>query len=118
MDEIYQAFTAGSMTVPEDEFCVFGVVFAHLNQADALEQVYAETTRLAASEPGTLQYCIARDPDNREAFHFYERYAGRAAFEAHNTQPIIVKLLGEGKLIKEVRFKFVKPIAAAKVPVA
>ncbi|KAM7196865.1 hypothetical protein V8F20_006832 [Naviculisporaceae sp. PSN 640] len=116
MDEIYQTFTPGSMPpVPEDEFCVFGIVFAHPNQADALEEVYAETTRLAASEPGTLQYCIARDPDNRDASHFYERYTGRVAFEAHNSQPVIVQLLGEGKLIREVKFKFVKPVGAAKV---
>ena len=62
-----------------------------------------------------IYYSIARDPDNRDAFHFYERYTGREAFKTHNSQPIIVKLLNEDKYIKGVRYKFVKAIKAAGV---
>lgn len=76
--------------------------------------MYAETTRLAASEPGTIYYCISRDPDDRAVFHFYERYNGRAAFEAHNAQPIIKKLI-QDKLFKGVKAKFVEPIKPASL---
>jgi quinol monooxygenase YgiN len=118
---------AGMPPVPEGEFCVFGIVssidalnnshlpvqvYAYPEHADALEAVYAETTRLAASEPGTIYYCISRDPDDRTVFHFFERYAGRAAFEEHNAQPIIKKLI-QDKLFKGVKAKFVEAIEPA-----
>lgn len=74
--------------------------------------MYAETTRIAASEPGSLYYCISRDPDDRTVFHFFERYTGRAAFEEHNTQPIIKKLI-QDKLFKGVKAKFVEAIKPA-----
>ncbi|KAK3309282.1 uncharacterized protein B0T15DRAFT_491804 [Chaetomium strumarium] len=96
--------------IPEDEFCVFGCVYAHPAHANALEQVYALTTHLAASEPGILHYCVARDEEDRNMFHFFERYAGRKAFEEHNKQPVIVKLLNEDGYIKSVEAKFVKAI--------
>lgn len=43
-----------------EDFVVYGTVHAHPEHADALEAVYAETTRLAQREPGTLYYCICR----------------------------------------------------------
>ena len=95
--------------IPEDEFCVFGTVYAYPEHADALEAVYAETTRLAASEPGSIYYCIARDGDDPTIFHFFERYKGRKAFEDHNNQPIIQELM-EDKLMKGVKAKFVQAI--------
>lgn len=113
--------------VPEGEFCVYGIVgfpyssdyprsrrqvYAYPEHADALEAVYAETTRLAASEPGTVYYCISRDPDDRTVFHFFERYTGRAAFDEHNAQPIIKKLI-QDKLFKGVKAKFVEAIKPA-----
>jgi quinol monooxygenase YgiN len=88
-------------------------VYAYPEHADALEAVYAETTRLAASEPGIIYYCISRDGDDPTAFHFFERYTGRAAFEEHNSQPIIKKLI-EDKLFKGVKAKFVEAIKPAK----
>lgn len=33
--------------IPKDEFCVFGIVYASPEHADALKAVYAKTTRLA-----------------------------------------------------------------------
>lgn len=87
-------------------------VYAHSEHADALEAVYAETTRLAASEPGSIYYCICRDGDDPTVFHFFERYTGRLAFEEHNNQPIIRKLL-QDNLIKGVKAKFVEAIKPA-----
>ena len=43
-------------------------------------------------------------------FQFFERYKDRKAFEEHNSQPIIQKLLNEDKYIKNVTAKFMKPI--------
>ncbi|KAK0611866.1 hypothetical protein B0T14DRAFT_531181 [Immersiella caudata] len=85
-------------------------VYAHPQHADALEQVYALTTHLAASEPGIIHYCIARDGDDPNMFHFFERYTGREAFEAHNKQPVIVKLLTVDGYIDRVEAKLVKAV--------
>ncbi|KAI0128321.1 hypothetical protein BJ170DRAFT_682118 [Xylariales sp. AK1849] len=99
--------------IPEDEFCVYGTVYCHAENADALEAVYAETTRLAQSESGIIYYCIARDGDDPTIFHFFERYTGRKAFEEHNQQPIIQKLLKVDKYIERVEAKFAKAIISA-----
>lgn len=99
--------------IPESEFVVFGTVYAHPEHADALEAVYAQTTRNAQSEPGTIYYCLCRDGDDPNIFHFFERYAGREAFEAHNDQPIIRKLMAD-KFIRGVKAKFMKAIAPAE----
>ncbi|RMX75447.1 hypothetical protein D0869_11615 [Hortaea werneckii] len=93
------------LEVPEDEFCIH----AHPEHSDALEAVYAQTNQLAKSEPGTLQYCISRDPDDPTLFHMFEHYAGREAFERHNAQPIIQKLI-QDQLFKGVKAVIVKPI--------
>ena len=98
--------------LPKDEFCIFGTVYAYPQHADALEAVYAETTRLSSSEPGTIYYCLARDGDDRTVFHFFERYSGEKAFHEHNAQPIIEKLMAD-KYIRGVKAKFVKPIKPA-----
>jgi quinol monooxygenase YgiN len=84
-------------------------VHAHPEHADALEAVYAETTRLSASEPGIIYYCLCRDGDDRNAFHFFERYTGRKAFEEHNNTPTVKKLIADG-LMRGVKAKFVEPI--------
>jgi len=89
-------------------------VYEFPENADALEAVYAETTRLAASEEGILYYCISRDGQDRNVFHFFERYTGRKAFETHNSQAIIKKLLHEDRYIRDVKAVFVKPIACGK----
>lgn len=96
-------------SVPEDEFCIFGTVHAYPEHADALEAVYAETTRLAQSEPGTIYYCLARDAQDPTTFHFFERYKGKKAFGEHNAQPIIQKLMAD-QFIKGVKAKFMKPV--------
>ncbi|KAJ5246713.1 hypothetical protein N7468_001696 [Penicillium chermesinum] len=101
--------------IPEDEFVIFGLVYAYPEHADSLEAVYAETTRLAEFEPGSIYYCLARDSDDPTLFHFFERYAGKKAFDAHNEQPIIQKLM-EDKYIKAVKAKFCKPIQPAAAP--
>ncbi|KAF7308524.1 ABM domain-containing protein [Mycena chlorophos] len=110
-----EGFLTEMPPIPEDEFVVFGQAIAYPEHADALERVYAETTRLAASEPGTVYYCLARDEKDRNKFHFFERYKGRKAFDAHNEQPIIQKLLKEDKYIRGVQaVTFAKAIEPAE----
>jgi hypothetical protein len=56
-----EGFVQSISNIPEDEdFVVYGTIHAHPESADALEAVYAETTRLAQKEPGTVYYCICR----------------------------------------------------------
>lgn len=56
-----EGFVTNITNIPEDEdFVVYGTIHAHQGSADALEAVYAETTRLAQFEPGTVYYCICR----------------------------------------------------------
>ena len=57
-------------------------------------------------------YCLGRDDKDRDVFYFFERYAGKKAFEAHTSQPLMEKL-EEDKLIKGVTAKFVKAILPA-----
>lgn len=85
-------------------------VYAFPEHADALEAVYRETTIHSASEPGILHYCISRDADDPAIFHFFERYTGREAFDAHNSLPIIQKLLNVDKYIKSVEAVIAKPL--------
>ncbi|SMY29925.1 unnamed protein product [Zymoseptoria tritici ST99CH_1A5] len=95
--------------IPEDEFTVFGTVYAHPQHADAMDAVYRKLTAMSASELGTIYYCIARDPDDRSVFHFFERYTGRKAFDEHNNSTTVKDLLASGWM-KGVKAKFVKPV--------
>ena len=81
------AFLENIPDLPDSEFLIYGTVrpptisscrksplldakrypkvYAHPEHADALEAVYAITNEHAKSEPGTLQYYLARDQDVR-----------------------------------------------------
>lgn len=85
-------------------------VYAHPEHADALAEVYTETTRRAQGEPGIVYYCICRDDDDPTLFHFFERYTGKKAFDEHNSQPIIQKLINEDKYIKDIKATFAKAL--------
>ena len=85
-------------------------MYAFPQHADALEAVYRQTSILSKAEPGILYYCISRDGDDPTIFHFFERYTGRKAFEDHNKQPIIQKLLNEDRYIKDVKAAIAKPL--------
>ncbi|KAK4552442.1 hypothetical protein LTR86_010285 [Recurvomyces mirabilis] len=112
----YNDFLSDSddLQIPEGEFLVYGTVYAHPQHADALEAIYAYTNEHAKSEPGTLQYYLVRDADDRNVFHMFEHYASRAAFDEHNSQPIIQKLISEDNYIKGVKAKFFSPCTVAK----
>lgn len=116
--------------IPEGEFVIFGIVsscspsplthlsntqhqaYAYPEHADALEAVYSQTTRNAENEPGTTYYCLARDDKDPTAFHFFERYSDRAAFDTHNEQPIIKSIFAKG-LMRGCKAVITKPIYPA-----
>jgi quinol monooxygenase YgiN len=55
---------------------------------DAFDQLVATTTTgIRASEPGTLVYACHRVESAPRQRIFYELYASRAAFDAHEAQP-------------------------------
>ncbi|KAF2148576.1 hypothetical protein K461DRAFT_248090 [Myriangium duriaei CBS 260.36] len=98
--------------VPEGEFCIFGVVYCKPEFADELEQMYSKMTKDTKSEPGTLYYAICRDDTDRTKFHFFERYAGKAAFEEHISKPE-TQTIHEKQMFRGVKAKFVTAIPAA-----
>jgi quinol monooxygenase YgiN len=94
---------------PPDHFQTPSQVYTVPEHADEVEAVYKQTTAHAEVEEGTVYYCISRDSKDPSVFHFFERYKSKAAFDAHNDQDIIKKLLASGWM-KDVKAVFAKPI--------
>ncbi len=69
----------------------FALVVRFRLRADAGEAFDALVARtleqIRAHEPGTLVYAVHTVPDDPALRVFYELYADRAAFEAHERQP-------------------------------
>ena len=84
-------------------------VYAHPEHADALEALYAKMTELAQTEPGVIHYCLARRTDDPMAFHFFERYESKAAFEEHVSREETQKILGSG-WVRDTVARFERPI--------
>ncbi|WP_037574579.1 putative quinol monooxygenase [Phaeacidiphilus oryzae] len=51
------------------------------------ELVSRTVPQIEAQEPGTLAYVVHTAPDDPKVRVFYELYADRAAFDAHEQQP-------------------------------
>lgn len=63
--------------------------------ASAFDALAAETLRGVEGEPGTLLYVNHAVPEEPHVRVFYELYADRAAFEAHEAQPHVRRFLAE-----------------------
>lgn len=62
----------------------------------AFDALVEETSlKIKADEPGTLIYTCHRVHDRPDQRVFYELYADRAAFDAHEEQPHVVRFLTE-----------------------
>ncbi|MFD6950348.1 antibiotic biosynthesis monooxygenase [Nocardiopsis sp. TSRI0078] len=62
--------------------------------ADGFDALVAETLpHIRQSEPGTLVYAVHTVEDKPLERIFYELYADRAAFEAHEEQPHVKRFL-------------------------
>ena len=97
--------------IPEGEFAVFGKVYTDPDHSDEVAEIYRQTTKRAMSdaEPGTIYYCLCRDPKDSSIFHFYERYVSKHAFRYHNDQAVIKKLISSGWM-KDVEAVFATPV--------
>jgi quinol monooxygenase YgiN len=95
----------------------FGLVVRfHLEPgaAEGFDQLVSETVpEIAKHEPGTLIYTVHQvdnEPDQRV---FYELYADRIAFEAHEEQPHTRRFLAErAQYLSSYEVDFVAPIAS------
>ncbi|NJQ04536.1 putative quinol monooxygenase [Streptomyces lonarensis] len=72
---------------------------------DAL--VAATAPKIASEEPGTLTYLVHTVEGEPLVRVFYELYADRAAFEAHEEQPHVKHFLAErGQYLTDVQVSF------------
>jgi len=86
--------------------------------AQAFDELVAETGELIrTAEPGTLLYAINRVDDASLSRVFYEVYADRAAFEAHERTPHVKRFLTEReRYIANVRVEFLTPVGGKNLP--
>ncbi|CAN3981235.1 putative quinol monooxygenase [Kitasatospora purpeofusca] len=71
---------------------------------------------IRAHEPGTLVYVNHRVPDEPRVRVFYELYADRAAFDAHEEQPHVRRFLAErGQFLESFEVTFLDEVAG-KLP--
>ncbi|MGW4373101.1 putative quinol monooxygenase [Streptomyces albidoflavus] len=64
--------------------------------ASGFDRLVAETREgIVATEPGTLAYVVHEVPDEPTLRVFYELYASKEAFEAHEAQPHTKRFLEE-----------------------
>jgi quinol monooxygenase YgiN len=86
--------------------------YAKEGKADELERLIRILIRLVESEPGTLEYSIARDHEDPDHFFVFERYSGREAFEKHCASPEYQDLLVSGTFASPPKPKVLKQLKA------
>lgn len=79
--------------------------------AEAFDRLVAETApKIDAGEPGTLVYAVHRVGDAPLSRVFYELYASREAFDAHEEQAHTKHFLAEREqYLTGVRVEFLEP---------
>ncbi|EXJ68978.1 uncharacterized protein A1O5_07913 [Cladophialophora psammophila CBS 110553] len=96
--------------IPEDEFVIYGDVYAREGYADELEPLCRLLIRLVESEPGTLEYAISRDHDEPNHFFVFERYSGKEAFDKHCASQEYQNLLNSGVMVGLPQPKILKQL--------
>lgn len=86
--------------------------------ATAFDALVADTVqKITEHEPGTLVYATHTITDEPLARVFYEVYADRAAFDAHESQPHTRHFLEQrGQYIESFRVEFLTPAAVKGLP--
>lgn len=97
----------------------FGLVVRfHLNPGagEGFDRLVAETVpEIAAHEPGTLIYTVHQVEGHPEQRIFYELYADKQAFDAHELYPHTARFLTErGQYVASYEVDFVSPIESAR----
>ncbi len=65
---------------------------AHLGKGDLLEVAYAEHVKSSRTDVGMLRFDLNRDPQNRDVFFLYERWANFDSLVRHFDQPWTKKI--------------------------
>jgi quinol monooxygenase YgiN len=81
---------------------------------EAFDELMARTIpAIAAGEPGTLVYTVHAVADEPRVRIFYELYADRAAFEAHEEQPhTLAFFAARDELVESVAVDWVTPLVS------
>jgi len=75
--------------IPDGAWSVVAQVRARPGKEDALREATLPLVRLVRSDPKNLVYFLQEDRDAPGHFIFYEIFATRADFEAHNAMPYV-----------------------------
>ena len=75
--------------IPEGAFSVVAEVRAKPGKEAELRAVTLPLVKLVRSDPKNLVYFLQEDRESSGHFIFFEIYANRADFEAHNAQPYV-----------------------------
>lgn len=85
--------------------------------AEAFDALVAKTAEGIRSEPGTLLYIVNRVEGAPLSRVFYEVYADREAFEAHEATPHVKHFLAEREqYISDLRVEFLTPTGGKGLP--
>ena len=76
--------------VPPGAYSVVAQIRAKPGKADALRAVTLPLIALVRSDPKNIVYFLQEDRDRPGHFIFYEIFASKADFEAHNAMPYVV----------------------------
>jgi quinol monooxygenase YgiN len=74
---------------PDDAFSVVAEVLAKPGKEAELRAVTLPLVKLVRSDPKNLAYFLQEDRETSGHFIFFEIYANKADFEAHNAQPYV-----------------------------
>jgi quinol monooxygenase YgiN len=75
--------------IPDDAFAVVAEVRAKPGKEAELRAVTLPLVKLVRSDPKNLAYFLQEDRETSGHFIFFEIYANKADFEAHNAQPYV-----------------------------
>lgn len=79
----------GYSQIPPDAYSVFAEVRAKPGKADELRSVTLPLVALVRGDPKNLVYFFQEDRESPGHLIFYEVWANRTDFEAHNSMPYV-----------------------------
>jgi quinol monooxygenase YgiN len=83
-----RAITPRCMSSTASKFCLNVSVFVKPERREEfLKCIVANQMGTLSSEPLAIEYLWGEDVDTLNTFHFFEKYEGRAGFEAHTQSP-------------------------------